>query len=71
MRHALHSADLRDKLESKLSFYEMCDKYGIPYPKTFVVRPSEWEQGVAEADLTEEKIGFKYPIIVKPSMSST
>ena len=25
--------DLRDKLESKLSFYEMCDKYGIPYPK--------------------------------------
>ena len=41
--------DLRDKLESKLSFYEMCDKYGIPYPKTFVVRPSEWEQGVAEA----------------------
>lgn len=63
--------DLRDKLESKLSFYEMCDKYGIPYPKTFVVRPSEWEQGVAEADLTEEKIGFKYPIIVKPSMSST
>ena len=27
--------ELRDKLVSKADFYALCDKYGIPYPKTF------------------------------------
>lgn len=62
--------ELRDQLESKSSFYDMCDKYGIPYPKTFRVKPEQFASLTAD-DLTEEKIGFVYPIVVKPSMSVT
>ena len=62
--------ELRDQLESKSSFYDMCDKHGIPYPKTFRVKPEQFE-GLTEESLTEEAIGFKYPIVVKPSMSVT
>lgn len=55
---------LMDKLVDKADFYEMCDKYGIKYPKTKVLT------GVTDAsELTEEKLGFKYPIILKPSSS--
>lgn len=58
--------ELRDQLVSKASFYQMCEKYGIPYPATFYV------EGMMDAeDLTEDKLGFSYPIIVKPSMSDT
>lgn len=55
---------LMDELVSKAVFYEMCEKYGIPYPKTKVLT-SEF---TAE-DLTEDALGFSYPIIVKPSSS--
>lgn len=58
--------ELRDKLVSKASFYQMCEKYGIPYPKTFYA-----EAPMPADELTEDKIGFVYPIIVKPSMSET
>lgn len=58
--------ELRDKLVSKASFYQMCEKYGIPYPKTFYA-----EGELAPEALTEDKLGFAYPIIVKPSMSET
>ncbi len=56
--------ELADKLVSKAVFYEMCEKYGIPYPKTKVLT-SEYSEG----DFTEEALGFSYPIIVKPSSS--
>lgn len=59
---------LRDKLEAKASFYEMCDKYDIPYPKTFVVSPAEFT-GMTESSLSPDSLGFEYPIIVKPSVS--
>lgn len=49
----------------KASFYETCEKYGIPYPNTVILSGR-----TAKADLTEEKLGFKYPIIVKPSSSA-
>ncbi|MBR4295958.1 MAG: ATP-grasp domain-containing protein [Clostridia bacterium] len=55
---------LMDKLVSKAVFYEMCDKYGIPYPKTKVL-----SSDFSEDELTEENLGFSYPIIVKPSSS--
>lgn len=55
---------LMDKLVSKAVFYEMCDKYGIPYPKTKVL-----SSDFSADELTEENLGFSYPIIVKPSSS--
>ena len=58
--------ELRDKLVDKADFYKMCEKYHIPYPKTFYA-----EHPLPAEELTEEKIGFVYPIIVKPSMSET
>ena len=61
--------ELRDKLESKSNFYEMCEQYGIPYPKTFITTPQQFTAGLSEADLASERIGFEYPIIVKPSVS--
>ena len=55
---------LMDKLVDKADFYEMCDKYGIKYPKTKVL------SGITDAsELTEDKLGFNYPIILKPSSS--
>lgn len=58
--------ELRDQLVSKASFYQMCERYGIPYPKTFYASGE-----LAPEALTEAAIGFPYPIIVKPSMSDT
>ena len=56
--------ELMDSLVSKAVFYEMCKKYGIPYPKTKVLTSD-----FSEEMLTEEALGFAYPIIVKPSSS--
>ncbi|MBP3367798.1 MAG: ATP-grasp domain-containing protein [Clostridia bacterium] len=58
------SADLLTSISKKAEFYETCDKFGIPYPDTVVL----CEKTSREA-LTEDKLGFKYPIIVKPSSS--
>ena len=55
---------LMEKLVDKADFYEMCDKYGIKYPKTKVL------DGItAASELTADKLGFEYPIILKPSSS--
>lgn len=55
---------LRDRLVSKADFYEMCERYGILYPRTFCAKGP-----LAAEALTEEALGFSYPIIVKPSSS--
>ncbi|MBQ4354965.1 MAG: ATP-grasp domain-containing protein [Clostridia bacterium] len=49
----------------KASFYETCEKYGIPYPGTVILSGK-----TAKSELTEDKLGFAYPIIVKPSSSA-
>jgi len=49
----------------KAEFYETCDKFGIPYPATVILT-----EKAAAADLSPEKLGFEYPIIVKPSSSA-
>jgi len=55
---------LVDSLSRKAEFYEICEKHGIPYPLTVVLK------GKTTADsLTEEALGFPYPIIIKPSSS--
>lgn len=54
--------DLMDKLVSKESFYQLCEAYGIPYPKTLIVHGTRDAEKLAGID-------FAYPIIVKPSSS--
>lgn len=55
---------LINSLSRKAEFYEICEKHGIPYPKTTVL------SNIPSPDvLTEESLGFPYPIIIKPSSS--
>ncbi len=53
---------LVDRLILKASFYETCEKYGIPYPETKVISSPK------EAD-TENLPDLGYPLIIKPSSS--
>lgn len=57
--------EIYQEIQKKAAFYEICDKYDIPYPVTVVK-----EGPVAEAEVTEDALGFRYPIIVKPSFSA-
>ncbi len=57
-------AHLLDSLPLKAAFYEVCEKYGIPYPKTVVLDAP----ATAEA-LDASLLGFPYPIVLKPSSS--
>lgn len=52
--------DLMETLIKKESFYKMCEKYDIPYPKTFIYHK---EMG---NDFT---LDFGFPMILKPSNS--
>ena len=58
------SQELAEKLISKEAFYKMCEKHSLPYPKTKIFR---FESDFSE--LYENSLGFKYPIIIKPSSS--
>ncbi len=59
-------AALQPLISRKAEFYALCDKYGIPYPDTVIA-----DRVLGEKELAEDKLGFKYPIIVKPSCSVT
>ncbi|WAW15589.1 carboxylate--amine ligase [Peptostreptococcus equinus] len=52
-------SELKNKLVEKESFYEVCEKYGLDYPKTYI-----YNKGDECRDF-----GFNYPIIVKASDS--
>ena len=54
----------RDMFADKADFYMMCDKYGIPYPKTLVISSAE--------ELSEKLPGAElgYPVVIKPSLSA-
>ena len=58
------AADLYGSIQKKAEFYEVCEKFGIPYPDSKILTAP-----VDAAELTEDKLGFAYPIIVKPSSS--
>lgn len=58
------SVALYESLQKKAAFYEVCDRYHIPYPDTVVL-----EEIPTDEQVTEAALGFPYPIIVKPSSS--
>lgn len=51
---------MKEKLENKKDFYEICEKYGLDYPKTYIVNKKN-----------KDKISlpFPYPVAVKASNS--
>lgn len=58
------SMDIMDDFVSKENFYKACDKHGILYPNTKIFyKDSDF------SSTTEQALGFKYPIIVKPANS--
>lgn len=56
--------ELKAGLIDKADFYESCDKFGIPYPATKI-----FSDLPPISELSQEKLGFAYPLIVKPSSS--
>ncbi len=52
---------LKDKLEDKEAFYEICEKYNLDYPKTFIV---------TKENKDNISLPFDYPVAVKPSNST-
>ncbi|WP_317619031.1 carboxylate--amine ligase [Bombilactobacillus folatiphilus] len=54
--------DLLRKLNNKESFYQICEQYHLPHPKTKIVTKQMYQ----EQDLT---VPFTYPIALKPANS--
>lgn len=54
--------ELFNQLFNKSSFYEMCDKFNLPYPKTVVF-------DFKKDKLSKFDIPFTYPLFAKPSNS--
>lgn len=53
--------NLKDKLEDKESFYNICEEYNLDYPKTYIITKENKEN----IDLP-----FDYPVALKPSNST-
>ena len=54
---------LYQQLENKPDFYNICEQYGLPYPKTVLVTPESDIDGLVDA------LTFPYPMILKPGNS--
>lgn len=52
--------ELFDRLDDKSSFYEVCETYGLPYPKSVVF-------DCAADDPADFDIPFEYPVFIKPA----
>ncbi|MBO1305448.1 carboxylate--amine ligase [Enterococcus sp. 669A] len=52
------------QLISKVSFYEICEEYQLPYPKTLIVREEMLENGRLNQELP-----FSFPVALKPANS--
>ncbi|SFJ83164.1 D-aspartate ligase [Paenibacillus sp. UNC496MF] len=57
------SGTLLQTLDTKDKFYELCEKFGLDYPKTVVCEPNEREDALNRMD-------FQFPIVVKPENSN-
>ncbi len=51
--------ELFDRLDDKNSFYEVCEEYGLPYPKSVVF-------DCAADNVEAFELPFDYPIFIKP-----
>lgn len=56
--------DALKSFNDKKSFYELCDKYGLPYPKTITVTPGDYKDLVKTCK-------FDFPLILKPNNSNS
>ncbi len=52
---------LKDKLENKESFYNICEKYNLDYPKTYIV---------TYENKNKISLPFNFPVAVKPASST-
>lgn len=52
--------DIKDVLEDKEGFYNICEKYNLDYPKTYIVTN----------DNMDIKLPFDFPVALKPSNST-
>ncbi len=52
------------QLVNKVEFYETCDKYKLPYPKTLIIRKSSLVNGEFVGEMP-----FSFPIALKPANS--
>jgi len=58
-------AALMQTLNSKESFYEVCEKYGLSYPMTRVIAVTDLDK----LDAIVSELPFGYPLVLKPSDS--
>lgn len=63
IKNGFPSVELLSCLDTKDKFYELCDRFGMDYPKTVVLEKNE-------RLLLSEKMSFDFPIIVKPENSN-
>ncbi len=58
------SMGMRDMFAEKADFYEKCGAYGIPHPKTLIIKNAD------ELPRDLHALGFEFPIVIKPSSSA-
>ena len=57
------SKELLEKVNTKIGFAELADRYGLDTPQSVVVEQDQWETVIKE-------LPFPFPVVVKPENSS-